>query len=59
MESHGVPGGIHVTREVVTALDGRFETTPRGEIDLKGKGRLSTWLLVGRGARAQGGSLAT
>jgi len=56
MESSGVPGRIQVTDEVHRRLAGVFEFEPRGEIEVKGKGRLRTWLLVGRlpGAAAAG-----
>ncbi len=47
MESHGVPGSVHLTAEVVAALGDGFRTEARGEVDLKGKGKLSTWLLLG------------
>ncbi|MCW5980098.1 MAG: HAMP domain-containing protein [Bryobacteraceae bacterium] len=48
MESHGLPDAIQVTREVFEKLDGDYEFAYRGPIDVKGKGLLETWLLVGR-----------
>jgi len=53
MESSGLPGRIQVTEEVQRRLRGSFAFEPRGEIEVKGKGRLRTYLLVGRrpGAR--------
>ena len=48
MESSSLPGRIQVTDEVHRRLDVAFEFEPRGEIEVKGKGRLRTWLLVGR-----------
>lgn len=48
MESSSLPGRIQVTEEVHRRLAGAFEFEPRGEIEVKGKGRLRTWLLVGR-----------
>jgi len=47
MESHGVPGRIQVTEAVRRALGDRFDFEDRGEIEIKGKGRLRTYLLVG------------
>jgi class 3 adenylate cyclase len=48
MESHGEPGRIHVTEAVATRLAGRYRFEPRGEIDVKGKGPMRTYFLVGR-----------
>ena len=45
MESHGVPGKIHCSREVFLALHEQFAFEPRGEIEVKGKGRLQTYFL--------------
>jgi class 3 adenylate cyclase len=48
MESHGVPGEIQVTEAVHDRLAGGYDFTPRGEIEIKGRGRMRTWLLGGR-----------
>jgi class 3 adenylate cyclase len=48
MESHGEPGMIHVTDAVHARLESKYEFTARGEIDVKGKGRMKTWFLTGR-----------
>ncbi len=48
MESSGISGGIQVTEAVKTALNDFFEFTPRGEIEIKGKGRMETFLLGAR-----------
>lgn len=45
MESHGEPGEVHVTDAVKHALEGRFDFEPRGVIDVKGKGPMTTWFL--------------
>lgn len=50
MESTGLPDRVQVTEEMQLALGKDFDLTPRGEIEVKGKGRLRTWLLVGRKA---------
>lgn len=45
MESHGVPGEIQVTGEVMAALRGRYTCESRGVVDIKGKGRMETFFL--------------
>lgn len=47
MESHGIPGSIHVSEPVYERLKDRFVFESRGEIEVKGKGRMSTYFLVG------------
>jgi len=47
MESHGVPGEIQLTQRAAEALHGAFELSPRGPIDVKGKGPMETLFLVG------------
>ena len=47
MESHGVPGAIQVTRATADLLAGRFVCTPRGTVDVKGKGPMEVFLLAG------------
>ena len=53
MESHGLPGEVQLTERCAARLDGRYEMRPRGEIDVKGKGRMATFLLGGRAASGQ------
>jgi adenylate cyclase len=48
MESHGAPGRIHVTEAAQSALDDTFDFEDRGLCEIKGKGRLRTFYLVGR-----------
>jgi class 3 adenylate cyclase len=48
MESHGEPGTIHVTEDTRQLLKDMYELSSRGEINVKGKGLMSTWFLVGR-----------
>jgi adenylate cyclase len=50
MEAHGVPGRIQVTEAVRRELGDRFDFEDRGEIEVKGKGRLRAYLLVDGGA---------
>jgi class 3 adenylate cyclase len=47
MESHGVPGRVQVTEATYERLRDAFEFEPRGLIDVRGKGPMSTYLLVG------------
>ena len=47
MESTGIPGRIQVTGAVERRLRDGFVMTPRGEIDVKGKGKMETFFLVG------------
>ncbi len=48
MESHGLPGHIHVTQATYERLRGKYVFTGRGRIPIKGKGEMDTWLLEGR-----------
>jgi adenylate cyclase len=47
MEAHGIPGAIHVTERFRDRLATAFEFTDRGLIEVKGKGLMRTYLLVG------------
>jgi len=47
MESHGLPGEIHVTERVAAALGDAFVLRPRGTISVKSKGPMRTFLLDG------------
>ena len=48
MESSGLPGRIQVTEAVYDRLRSAYDFEARGEIEIKGKGRLRTYLLIGR-----------
>lgn len=48
MESHGLPGFIQVTQNVLDRLNDCYSFQPRGEIPVKGKGNMMTYLLIGR-----------
>jgi adenylate cyclase len=48
MESTGEPGSIQVTDQTQELLASRFELEERGVIDVRGKGQMRTWFLVGR-----------
>jgi adenylate cyclase len=45
LESHGLPGEIQVSEAVRGALGDTFVFEQRGPIEVKGVGRLTTWLL--------------
>jgi adenylate cyclase len=47
MESHGMPGSIQVTTRTRERLLPGFELRRRGTIDVKGKGPMESYLLVG------------
>ena len=47
MESHGTPDEIQITRSTWELLDDHFVTEPIGLVDVKGKGKIETWRLVG------------
>ncbi|XP_058885170.1 guanylate cyclase soluble subunit beta-2 [Acipenser ruthenus] len=47
MESHGVPNKIHLSPTAYSALKNKdFEISERGEIEVKGKGKMTTYFLV-------------
>ncbi len=47
MESQGTPGKIQITRATYELLKDEFVCEPRGTIQVKGKGEMETWYLVG------------
>jgi class 3 adenylate cyclase len=47
MESSGVDGSVQVNEAAWSLLKGTFDFNPRGTIEVKGKGQLRTWILVG------------
>jgi guanylate cyclase len=48
MESHGVPSKIHITDVTRKLIDEDFACVRRGTVEVKGKGQMETWFLVGR-----------
>ena len=48
MESHALPGTIQITERTHDRLRDRYELRRRGRIDVKGKGPMSPYLLIGR-----------
>lgn len=55
MESHGLPDAIQVTETTYEQLKDRYLFESRGEIEVKGKGTMRTYLLLGK--RPQSSSL--
>src|SRR4051794_12162833 len=47
METHGTPGRIQVTAATHELLKGDFEFEHRGPVEVKGKGAMDTWYLIG------------
>ncbi|MBC8506443.1 MAG: adenylate/guanylate cyclase domain-containing protein [Anaerolineales bacterium] len=47
MESHGEAGKIQIGPGTYDLIKGEFICTPRGVIDVKGKGSMQTWFLEG------------
>jgi adenylate cyclase len=52
MESHGTPDAIQITRSTWELLRDDFVAEPLGLVDVKGKGAVETWRLVGPRGRA-------
>ena len=47
MEAFSEPGRIHCTGSVYHLLRDTFDFEDRGEMHIRGKGRMRTWFLVG------------
>lgn len=48
MESHGAVGRVHVSESTYQLLRDRYVFEPRGPIEIKGKGEVSTYFLVAK-----------
>ena len=48
MESHGESGKVQITRATYELVKDEFECEYIGEINVKGKGKLEAWHLLGR-----------
>jgi len=48
MESHGEPGKIQIGPGTYELIKKEFRCTPRGVVDVKGKGSMQTWFLEDR-----------
>ena len=47
MESHSVPGRVHLSDATYELIRDEFNCEPRGTIEVKGKGPMRTWFLLG------------
>jgi len=59
MESHGTADSIQITRSTWELLRDDFVAEPIGLVDVKGKGPVETWRLVGRRGVSAGGNGAS
>ena len=48
MESHGVGGQIQITRATYELVKNDFLCEPRGMVNVKGKGEMEVWHVVGK-----------
>lgn len=48
MESHGLPGRIQISDDTRRLLGPDYRVERRGAVDVKGKGAIDTWFLLGR-----------
>ena len=48
MESHGVAGRLQITDATRALVAERFDCEPRGTVEVRGKGNLTTWLVADR-----------
>ncbi len=51
MESHGQSDRIQIAERTYNMIKDDFITSPRGTIEIKGKGEMRTWFLIGRKTR--------
>jgi adenylate cyclase len=54
MESHGLPGRIQASLATFELLQQEYEFRFRGTLDVKGRGEMATYLLLGRRERGSG-----
>ena len=47
LESHSMPGRIHLSNATYELIRDEFDCEPRGTIEVKGKGPMRTWFLLG------------
>lgn len=48
MEHHGVPGRIQISRSTYKLTKDKFNFINRGKIEIKGKGMMNTYILIGK-----------
>lgn len=59
METHGVPGGIHITDSTYQRIKHKYHAESQGLIQVKGKGEMETYLIVGAKGEARGTAART
>lgn len=59
MESHGAPGRIQITASTHALISDAFECVPPGPVEVKGKGEVEAWFLVGRRGAADRPAVAS
>eukprot|EP00501_MAST-03F_sp_TOSAG23-6_P000513 GSMAST32.ASY1.ANO1.527.1 assembled CDS len=59
MYSHCPKGRIQITPKTAALLEGQFNVQSRGEIEVKGKGKMETFFLVSTGGSRSGSILST
>ncbi|HEY5902579.1 MAG TPA: adenylate/guanylate cyclase domain-containing protein [Anaerolineales bacterium] len=57
MESQGQPGVIQITRATYELVHDQFICEPRGVVNVKGKGEVEVWHVLGRRSAVQAGTL--
>lgn len=58
MQSHGQPDRIHVTAQTYAHLKDKFDFQPRGEMEIRGKGAMQTYMMMGNQSGVGEGDLA-
>ncbi len=53
MESHGVPGKIQIGSATYELIKNEFVCEPRGILEVKGKGKMAAWFLVGEKGKSR------
>lgn len=53
MESNSIPGKIQIGRATYELIKNEFVCEPRGIMDIKGKGKVATWFLVGEKGKSR------
>jgi adenylate cyclase len=48
MKSHGQEGSIQITRATYELIKNDFECKSGGTVDVKGKGEMEIWFVIGR-----------
>jgi guanylate cyclase len=51
MESHGQGGFIQITRSTYELVKDDFTCEPQGTVQVKGKGEMEVWFVIGPSAR--------